>query len=289
MSALKPWVAMAITFLCLVPFAGAGDDNERPRPDLDVNQLTARWSLHIGGSFNTLATEAAWSPDTTGAAIIILENALGLDEQVETFNFAATLRLSRRHSFEVSAIDLRRSATRTIEHEVEWGDAVFRAQGSVGTDFSTTFIDALWKYDFSDSARLNTGFMAGFSVLSLGVALRGEARLEGGEGSEWVEGAVESADVLAPLPVVGFYLDYALSQRWLLRFASSALIEVSIGGHRGRLRQMEFSCEYVFSDLFGVGLGVSSLGVAYEQNIKAQQFAVSYSVRAVDAYLSFAF
>jgi hypothetical protein len=241
------------------------------------------------GSLNTLATEAAWAPAGTGGAIIVLEKALGLDEQVQTFNLGAVYRLNRRHSFEVKATDLRRSATKQIDHEIEWGDYVFRAEGRVTTGFDTTFVDGLWKYDFSDSARLNTGFMAGFSVLWLGVSLEGEARLEGSGGSEWVEGAVQGADVLAPLPVVGFYLDYAISRRWLVRFDSSALIDVSIGGHRGRLRQVHFACEYVVNDLVGVGFGASSLGIAYGQNQQDGQLAVSYSVKSGSVYLSFAF
>lgn len=289
MTLLKFCTNVAIVVACLAATAWAGDDVEQPRPELRVNQLTSTWNLHLGGSFNTLATEAAWAPIGTGGAIIVLESALGLDERVETFNVGAAYRLNRRHSFELRATDLRRSATRTIENEFEWGDYIFRADGSVSSEFNTTFVDAVWKYDFSDSARLNTGFLAGFSVLWLGVSLEGEARLEDDEGSEWVEGATEGADILAPLPVVGFYLDYALSKRWLLRFDSSALIEVSIGGHRGRLRQVNFACEYVASDLVGIGVGVSSLGVAYGQNQKDEQLTVNYDVKSLGAYVSFAF
>jgi hypothetical protein len=289
MAVLRFCSRVAILSICLIGTVWAGDDVEQPRPEFDVSQLTATWSLNLGGSLNTLSTEAAWAPIGTGGAIIVLESALGLDEQVQTFNIGATCRLNRRHSFEVRATDLRRSATRTIDHEIEWGDYVFRAEGSVRSEFNTTFVDALWKYDFSDSARLNTGFMAGFSALWLGVSLEGEARLEGSEGGEWVEGAAEGAEILAPLPVVGFYLDYALSPRWLLRFDSSAMIEVSISGHRGRLRQIHLTCEYVASDLIGVGVGVSSIGVAYGQNQQDEQLAVNYDVKSFGAYLSFAF
>ena len=100
---------------------------------------------------------------------------------------------------------------------------------------------------------------------------------------------MEGADILAPIPVVGFYLDYALSKRWLVRFDSSALIEVSFNGHRARLRQVHLTCEYVISDLVGVGVGVSSLGIAYGQNQGDEQLAVDYNVKSFGAYLSFAF
>jgi hypothetical protein len=289
MGFLRFCAVMVMCSLSLVATARAGDDDEKTRPDIHVNQLTATWNLHLGGSLNTLGTEAAWAPAGTGGAIIILENTLGLDEQVETFNLGATYRLNRRHSFELRATDLRRRATRTIDDEIEWGDSVFLAEGSVSSEFDTTFVDVVWKYDFSDSARLNTGFLAGFSVLWLGVSLEGEARLESSEGSEWVEVAKEGAEILAPLPVVGFYLDYALSRRWLLRFESSALIEVSIGGHTGRLRQVDAGFEYAASDLIGVGIGVSSLGVAYGQNQGGERLAVNYDVKSCGAYVSFAF
>jgi hypothetical protein len=289
MSFLRFCAVMVMCSLSLVATARAGDDDEKTRPDIRVNQLTATWNLHLGGSLNTLGTEAAWAPAGTGGAIIILENTLGLDEQVETFNLGATYRLNRRHSFELRATDLRRSATKILDDEIEWGDYVFRAEGTVTTGFNTTFVDALWKYDFSDSARLNSGFMAGFSVLWLGVSLEGEARLEDSDGSEWLEGAVEGADILAPIPVVGFYLDYAITKRWLVRFDTSALIEVSIGGHRARLRQVNLTGEYVLSDVVGIGLGAGSLGVMYGQNAGGEQLSVVYDVKSVVAYVSFAF
>jgi hypothetical protein len=289
MSFLRFCAVVVMSSLSLVATARAGDDDEKPRPDLKVNQLTATWNVLLGGSLNTLGTEAAWAPAGTGGAIIILENTLGLDQQVETFNLGVTYRVNRRHSFELRATDFRRSATKILDDEIEWGDYVFRADGTVTTAFNTTFVDALWKYDFSDSARLNSGFMAGFSVLWLGVSLEGEARLEDSDGSEWLEGAVERADILAPIPVVGFYLDYALSERWLVRFDSLALIEVSIAGHRARLRQVNITGEYVLSDVVGIGLGVGSLGINYGQNEGDEQLAVVYDIKSVVAYVSFAF
>jgi len=280
---------VAILSICLVGPVWAGDDLERSRPDFNVNQLTATWGLNLGGSLNTLSTEAAWAAKGAGGATIVIESALGLEERAETFNIGATYRLNGRHLFELRATDIRRSATRTIDREIEWGDYVFRAEGTVSSEFNTMFVDAVWKYDFSDSERLNTGFLVGLSILSFGVSLEGEARLEGSEGGVWVEGTAEGAEILAPLPVVGFYLDYALSPRWLLRLDSSALIEVSYSGHSGRLRQIHLACEYVASDLIGVGVVASSLGVAYSQNQEGERLAVDFSVKSFGAYLSFAF
>lgn len=286
----KLFTGIGVAALCLVATVGATADGDSgpARKDFDTGPLTSKWSVELGGSLTTYDTSAAWSPAGLAGAVIILEDVLGLEEENNTYALRVTYRFSRRHAIEFLATKLERRASRAIDAEIEWGDYVFRAFGLVTTELATDIYRLKWKYDFSDSARLNTGFTAGLSTFYLGLKLEGEARLENDDGAEWVEGVVEGASGIAPVPVVGFYLDYALSQRWILRFSSDAM-DLNIGGQSGRVLQTYFGFQYCFSNLFAIGIDLGGMDLRYEADEDDERYGVNYRVKSIGAHVGFSF
>jgi hypothetical protein len=280
------WVLAA---LWSVPAAAQAIDHpEAQRPDFAVATMTSDWRITVGGSLTTFDTAAAWAPRGLAGAAISLEDTLGLDEQTGTFFLGAAYRFNRRHSLALSVTELGRSATRILDEEVEWGDYIYRAEGEVATDLETTSVRLIWRYDFSDSDRLNAGFLAGLSTFDLGLTLSGEARLESDAGDEWVEGIVEGASVLAPIPVVGFFLDYALSPRWVLRF-DAAVIDLSIGSHEGRVLEAGFNLEYVATPWLGLGVGLGGSDLEYRSDEKDEKFGLRYQFNQLGVSACFVF
>jgi hypothetical protein len=273
---------------CAASTAWGQDQGETRRREFKASPLTATWRILVGGNLNAFETRAAWSATGLGATGIVLEEALGLDEQAETWIVQVIRRLGARHSLELTATDLRRSAVRTIQEDIEWGDYVFRADGRVAVELDTLMVKIKWRYDFSDSGRLNTGFSAGLSTFDIGMSLKGEARLEADTGEAWIEGVAEGANVLAPVPVVGFYLEYALSPRWMLRF-NSEVTDLDLGSDSGRVLQTDFAVQYGFTDLLGFGLGLGGHDIEYRSKEDDEQFGVSYRIKFASAVLSFSF
>ena len=266
----------------------AADRDERQRPDFAVPSLTSNWQVTLGGNLTVFNTAAAWAPKGLAGAAIDLEDSLGLDEQTSTFLLAVQYRLNRRHSLALSVTELDRSASRTINDEIEWGDYIFRAEGVVETELDTRVFKLTWRYDFSDMDRLNAGFLAGLSTFDLGATLSGEARLESSDGDEWVEGVVEGASAVAPVPVVGFFLDYALSPEWVVRFGAD-VIDLSISTHSGRVLEAEFAVEYVVTDWFGAGVGLGGTDLEYRSDKKDETFALRYRFSYLGAFAVFTF
>ncbi|HSN56000.1 MAG TPA: hypothetical protein VLT32_15105 [Candidatus Sulfomarinibacteraceae bacterium] len=266
----------------------AGDQPRKTRPDFATRTLTSDWQISIGGNLTTFETAAAWAPKGLAGAAIDLEDGLGLDEQVGTLVLAVQYRFNRRHSLGLSLTELDRSASRILDEEIEWGDYVFRAEGEVATELDTRVFKLTWRYDFSDMDRLNAGFLAGLSTFDLGATLSGEARLESDTGDEWIEGVVEGASFVAPLPVVGFFLDYAVTPRWVLRF-SADVVDLSISTHSGRVLEADFSFEYAVSDLVGIGAGLGGTDIEYRSEKEDETFAIRYRFSYLGAYLTFSF
>jgi hypothetical protein len=280
---------------CVVAFLCGGaaraqtiDRPEPQRTDFAVATMTSDWRITVGGNLTVFDTSAAWAPRGLAGAAILLEDTLGLDEQTGTFFVAAEYRFNRRHSLALSVTELGRSATRVIDDEFEYGDYVFRAEGEVATDLDTTSVRLIWRYDFSDTDRLNAGFLAGLSTFDLGLTLSGEARLESDDGDEWVEGIVEGASVLAPIPVVGFFLDYGLSPRWALRFDVD-LVDLSIGSHDGRVLEAGLNLEYVATPWLGLGVGLGASDLEYRSDQDDEKWAIRYQFNQLSVYACFVF
>lgn len=284
-----PLPLVLVCFVLLAPVTVQADDgDEEAREDFSTTQLTSTWRIVAGGNLTAFNTGAAWSPQGLAGAAIDLEDVLGLDETVDTYFVGFSYRINRRHSFSLAVTDLRRTASRVIDGDIEWGDYVYRADGRVETELDTTLYALTYRYDFSDTDRLNAGFIAGLSTFDLGLKLEGEARLESDEGEEWVEGVVEGASAVAPVPVFGFFLDYALSPRWIVRFQAD-LIELSLGGHEGRVVEADFAIEYGVSDLFAVGLGLGGSDLEYRSDKKDEKFGIRYRFSSLGAYAAFTF
>ena len=281
----------AVAVISMVSIAAgveASDQEQQGRPDFATRSLTSVWQFTVAGNLTTFDTAAAWAPKGLAGAAIDLEDSLGLDEQTSTFVIAAQYRFNRRHSLGLTLTELDRSASRSIEQEIEWGDYIFRAEGKVDTTLDTRVFKLTYRYDFSDMDRLNAGFLAGLSTFDLGVTLSGEARLESDTGDEWVEGVVEGASFVAPVPVVGFFLDYAVSPSWVIRF-SADVVDLSISTHSGRVLEADFSIEYAVSDLFGIGAGLGGTDIEYRSEKKDETFGIRYRFNYLGAYATFSF
>lgn len=275
---------MAVMFLV----AAAAEAQDDEPASMAVRRLNSKWRVALGTNLVDFDKVAAWSPNGLAGAVIILEDALGLEQRSTTGALSVGYRINRRHSLALSVTDLERTAERTIDEEISWGDYVFRADGTVSSELDTRIYRLMWAYDFSESDRLQAGVLAGLSTFDLGLKLEGEARLEDGEGEEWVEGVVESADAVAPVPVLGFYLGYALTSRGILRLEAD-LIDLSIGSHSGRVLEASFSYEHSFSRLFGVGVGVGGTDLEYESDEGNERFGIRYRISYAGAYLNFTF
>lgn len=268
--------------------AAADEPASGSRADFDAPSLSSRWRIVVGGAFSTFGSRAAWAPSGLTGATIELEDTLGLDEGIETWMVAGSYRFNQRHSIQLRATDLGRSATRVVEDEIEWGDVIYRANARIDSRLGFTALDARWRYDFSDSGRLNSGVSLGLSMFRVSLKLKGEGRLDSDDGTEWIDGVVEEANVVAPVPEVGFFIDYAMTPKWILRVEANAM-SLDVGEYRGRVVDTGAGIEYQVSRSVGVGLAVATTDIEYRQEKEGEKLGVDFRVSSVDLHASFSF
>jgi len=276
------------TCLVLALFATAGvaeaRDAVKQRKVFDARAITSRWRVSGGTFLSTFDTRIAYSPNGLVAGFIQAEDDLGLDQEINTFGVNARYRLSDRHRLELAGTLLDRTATRVIEDEITWGDVVYDVGATVRTELQTNLFSFKWKYSFSDSGRLDAGLSAGLSTFDIAASLSGNGEVNGSQ----VAGATEGAAFVAPVPLIGFWVDYAFTPRWIVR-ASAEAIDLSIGSNEGRVLQTLFSAEYYVTKLVGLGFGLTGVDVEYSQKEDRKRIGVDYRIKSFSGYLSFVF
>jgi len=264
--------------------AAVARDKTKERKHFDARPITSRWRV-VGGTFlSTFDTRVAYSPRGLVGGFIQAEDDLGLSEEINTFGASARYRLSDRHRLEAAFTLIDRTATRTVTDQIDWGDVVYEVGAEVTTGLRTNLFSVKWKYSFSDSGRLDAGLSAGLSTFEIDASLSGQGTINGVPKA----GATEGAAFVAPVPLIGFWVDYAFSPRWIMR-ASAESIDLSIGSNKGRVLQTQFSAEYYVSKLVGLGFGLSGIDIEYTQDENNKRIGLNYQIKSFTGYLSFVF
>jgi hypothetical protein len=214
--------------------------------------LKDRFTIDLGGFYFQTSTQASLTGPSGGAGMIIdFENALGLDERNWGGIGGFLWRISERWRLEVEYFALNRSASRTLGSDIEWNGKPI----TVGTTVNSS-------YNFSD-ARIGLGyafFKRPDKELGVGVGLH----VAGVESSIQAAGsAADSADVLAPLPVVSLYGAFALTNEWAVRFRTD-WFSLNYGPYSGGLRSGAIDVLYRPFRYVGFGLGSRTLVFDFE-------------------------
>lgn len=202
------------------------------------------WEFALGGYLTTHDSTLRIDDSLTGTGTEIdLENDLGFDQSIQTVRFDARWRFKPRHRAEFSIYQLDREASKTLERTIEVGDKVFPAGTLVASEVDMTVYKASYSYSVIQNSRFDVGLAAGLHVLDLKESIAAEGA-----------GISESSTLLAPLPVLGLHVDWAITPSVFLR-SNIDFFAVSVDSTGGRLTDGLIALEYNAFKHFGVGLG----------------------------------
>jgi hypothetical protein len=280
-------------WVILLALAGFGPtvtqaEEDDKRSKYAGTQITDRWVVRAGAFSAAFDTEAAFAPLNVLGAVIRLEDDLGLESQVDTAAIGVRYRFNERHQLNVSYTNLDRSASRVLDKDIEFGDHVFKEGSFLSTKFGTTMFRVKWKYNVAQGDRLAAGFGAGLSTFGIDLGLDGTIEVDDGSGGQILKTAQEGSEFIAPVPLIGMWIDYALTKRLIVR-GGVETVRFSISGNEGRVLDSVFFLEYYFTRLLGLGFGVSSTDIEYRKDQDDKYIRVNYRIDAFQVYLSFVF
>jgi hypothetical protein len=219
-----------------------------------------RGSIMLGAFVTNRNTEAQVDPSDGGSGSDIdLESDLGLESSSSVGRFGGYFWISPRQRLDVSYFDFSRTANKTLNKTIDFGDQTFQINTVVTTENRLTITDLTYTFSFLNKDRGYLGITGGLYVAQNKFAL-----------SEPTLGKFETHSLTAPLPVVGFRGDYAMTKHFNVRGATQwfGITTDNVSGH--------FLDTYVGVD-YGFGKRMF-VGVAYD--------AVSMSIEASKRDLS---
>lgn len=217
-----------------------------------------KWNVSLGGFYSNTDTSVR-----VGAGLGVdldMEKALDIKADNTVFRAESGWRFSqnRKHRLDVSWFALHRKAERTLGQDFD----ITRPDGSTttivaGSDVSSKVNLDLYEISYSYSIlqddRVDLALLTGLYVMPINFALTSSGATE-------VEGSLKFA---APLPVVGYRLDFALTPKWYFR-SQSQFFYVAYKNFEGKLAEMRGAVEYLPIRRVGIGLGFDTLHASFE-------------------------
>jgi len=242
-------VVMAIAAMALVPTAEALEGQ-----DHDSKILSNKLYLTAGGYVADFRTDAAIGSGSFLTARVALEDDLGVEDNNRDFRFTGMWRFKRKHAIHFGYVAFKRSGGAIIDESITIGDPseTFPVGADVFSEFDNRLITLNYQYSFYNNGKVNTGFAVGLSFYEFDVALEGSYTV--GQTQEF--GAV-ATDLVAPLPTMGFFTDYAITPRVILRM-HAAFLDLEVGDYDGRLLDTKLVFDWFFTKHVCIGAGFAS-------------------------------
>lgn len=272
----------AITTIVLLALIGIAPSVSAEGPDSEQTNryLGDRWNVRLFGAVTELTSDVSAGREL--GALINLEELLGFDDSINTYAIDAFFRFTKnkKHIIRVTYADYSRDAYRALIGTVPILDVEFI--GEVSSVFDNQIGSVSYQYSFTNSGKTEAGILGGFGFYKYRLSLEGRYIVGGDPFLE--EFGQRSESIVAPVPSVGFYVYHAILPNLVVDLRTS-FINLSIGAHEGRVFNSQGNLTWYFLRNFGLGVGLSSSDVVYENTgsdtrIKVDLRQTSFTVNA---------
>jgi hypothetical protein len=235
--------------------------------------------------FPTISSTARLDfPNTNVPGTVIrLEDELGLADRKGTPYVLLGSRLGERWRVEFEYYELNRSATRSIDRDIQWGDATFPASGQVNSTFDTSIYRLVFGYAFYRTPQAEAGGALGLHSTDFKMSLSGQGNGPAGLGFQ-----SEGRNQLVPLPTLGLYGTYMMSDQWMLRGRVDYL-SLNYEQYNGSLVNVMAAVDWRFAQHWGAGLGYRYVDYKLESSKERFHGEVDYKFKGPTLYVEVAF
>jgi hypothetical protein len=214
-----------------------------------------KFSLNVGGFLNATNSSIQLGAEGVGVSLDI-EDLLGMDTATTVFRADGAWRFTdnRRHRWDLSWFAVRRSGETTLGRDIPIDDTTVLPLGStVRSSFDLDIYRTAYSYSFFQDERMDLAASIGAFIMPISFELNASGAVT----------AVRSESITAPLPVIGFRTDFAITPKVFLR-ASSDIFYLEISDFKGLIVDTKAAVEYAAFEHVGIGLGFESFNLAVE-------------------------
>lgn len=238
--------------------------------------LSDRFYFGVGaGKYSTSTDARLDSPAGIGTSVSF-EELLGLDESAWCPQLLGRWRFSERWRLEAEFFELNRSSSTKISGDITWNGTVFPVDTHVDATFNTSVTRVSCGYSFFKTQDKELGVALGFHLTDWDVSLEGSG------------GNAEGGAVLAPLPVLSGYGQFALTDRWALALRMDAF-RIEYDDYAGHIYSMGLDVLYQPFRHLGFGLGYRGLDIELSMDSNDWTGEISTNYRGPVAFITTSF
>jgi hypothetical protein len=235
----------------------------------DHPALRDKFYFALGAYFPRTTTSAELESRTGVGTNIDFENTLGMKESKTVPMAMARWRTGERWRIEAEYFQLNRTGDKTVDRTINWGDRTFPVNSTVSSKFDFSDLRLSAGYSFFKTKDKEVGVAVGVHVAGYDVNLSGTfngAPIAG-----------ESEKITAPLPVLSFYGQFALTDRWAVG-ARMDRFALKYNKFSGNLTGIGLDVTYQpFKNVgFGIGSRALALKVSAEDEGRKAEFKQTF-------------
>ena len=221
-------------------------------------------------------------PDSDNGTSFSLEDDLGFDTSVESFDLTIGAKLDDNFFIEASIFALDRSSFLTLAKVIEVEDVVYDVGVQIDSDFSSDIFRLTVGYRIIANAKADVSIAVGAHLTTFDFGIVGEASANGQTAITQQRGH----DLLAPLPTIvgqARYRPFA----WLEFRGRADYLDLSVDRYNGKLVNLEASATAAIAR--NVALGLAYRFTDYEVGIDAISYegSIEYKFEGPRIFMRF--
>ena len=245
--------------------------------------LTKTWVFDAGAVFQNLDGGATADLNRGGGGSVGFSQ-IGLDERSTSPFLAARWRFTDRWRFDFTFDSVIVDGNRTVSRDIDFGFISVPASASADSSLKARNYSGFLGYSFVKDEKSELGGRFGLTIMDAEFSLRGTASAFGQTSST----GRQKAEVVGPIPTLGFYGTYALSNRWTVDGSIDGLAG-HLGAYSGHYLAASANLTYWINDTFAVAVGYRYVDgkLEHEGSVMRKAVEIQYSGPVVKASVGF--
>ncbi|ANO34923.1 hypothetical protein BCU00_010425 [Vibrio breoganii] len=233
-----------------------------------------------------------WQTDTIVAAAkeglvgskIHLQDDLNLDTENKNFKIDGYYRITNYHRIEFAYLSLRSDGSNELTRDITWDGQEYKVGAFVDSYSDIDIYKINYAYSFYHNEDVELSVSLGVHAMDFDVGLSTGVKVEDGS-DNGIKRTGSSVDLIAPLPVIGFRLDYQLAEDWKV-IGSVDYFSLKIDDYSGYFLDFIISAEYSITESFATGVGFTSTSLNFSVD-KDDDFAMRQDMSGGLFYISY--
>ena len=262
---LLKWLE-AVSFVVAPLLATAVARADSPAEDLLKDRFNVDLGTFLVGS--NLNGSLRGSANTNNQNLDF-DKEFGTDADQTRWRADVMWRITERQHLRFMYFDNDISRTRTIDHDIEWGDYTFSAGGQVTAEQKFRVYELSYEFAFLRADNYEVVASGGIHYDDLTLTLSGDATVTvdspTGPVQQPATFTTKQSSVPVPLPVLGVRGDWAVSDHVYLD-GSVQVFKLSYQGIDGNWSDLRAGAAWMFNHHFGIGIGYDRFATHIDLN-----------------------